>query len=290
MMSKFASVKIRDRKKIKPPSLHSLLHNQRLSADANYLLPTEYRKDNYHLNPISNATKVWNEWNNKIQERYKKSHKRKMRSDAISIEEGLIVLSAEQVEQCDPDAIWKKAQEFKAWFEKRHNTEILSLDWHRDEGIVENDKAILNEHIYFLYADVDADGNKIRNQWQRSGAELREMQDKIFEIFKDLGFKRGIKNQKKEYRRPTEQRKHKAEQTVAKLKDIKEANKTLRALLKDNKAGREQYAELEATVKELQEQAKVQKLEGLAYTGETKKVRNKITKKKCKSWRSRSKS
>jgi hypothetical protein len=259
-MSKFASVKIRDRKKIKPPSLHSLLHNQRLSADANYLLPTEYRKDNYHLSPISNATKVWNTWESEIQERYKKAHNRKMRSDAIAIEEGLIVLSTEQVEQCDPDQIWKKAQEFRRWFEKRHNTEILSLDWHRDEGIVEDGKAVLNEHIHFLYADVNMDGNKIRNQWQRSGAELREMQDKIAEIFAPLGFERGIKNKKKEYRRPAEQLKHKAEQTVAKLKDIQEANKTLRAMLKEAGARREQYAALEASMREMKELARKKQL------------------------------
>ena len=137
--------------------------------------------------------KVWRDWEQQIKTRYKNEHNRILRSDAITIEEGLIVLSDEQVKKCSSDDIWKNAQEFKKWFEKRFNTEILSLDWHRDEGDEEDGKVIYNEHIHFLFSDVDMNGNKIRNKWEWNGAELSEMQDKIAEIFKPLGFIRGLK-------------------------------------------------------------------------------------------------
>lgn len=297
-MAKFASVKIRERKKIKAPSMHSILHNNRVGKEATYLLPKEYRHPNYHSHKISNANKVWGEWVEKIEKRYNEVHKRKLRSDAVRIEEGLIVLSAEQVKQCSPDEIWSKMQEFKRWFEKRHNTEILSMDWHRDEGHINDAGEVeLNEHCHFLFADVDMDGQKIRSNWKRSGEELREMQDKIAELFEPLGFERGIKNQKKEYRRPREQRQHKAkakaEQTKAKIKDVNEENKRLREQLKQAGAKREQYAELEKEIRELKDAARskeltvqqlndrVKKLEKIAYTGNVveKRVVNKITKK-----------
>ena len=295
-MAKFASIKIRERKKIKAPTIHSLLHNNRIGKEATYLLPKKYRHDNYHDKKISNANKVWAEWIEKIEKRYNEVHKRKLRSDAVRIEEGLIVLSAEQVKQCSPDLIWAKMQQFKKWFEQRHNTEILSMDWHRDEGHVnEAGEAEHNEHCHFLFADVDKNGQKIRSSWKRSGEELREMQDKVAELFEPLGFERGIANQKKEYRRPREQRQHKAkaeaEQTKAKLKDVNEENKRLREQLKAQSAGREQYAELEKEIKELREQARskeltieqlnarVRDLEQIAYTTTKKKVKNKLFKK-----------
>ena len=297
IMAKFASVKIRERKKIKPPTMHSVLHNSRIGKEATYLLPKKHRHDNYHLHKISNANKTWNDWTQKIEQRYQDKHGRKLRSDAVRIEEGLIVLSDEQVRQCNPDEIWEKMQEFVKWFEERHNTEILSLDWHRDEGEIVDGQPTYNEHAHFFFADVDRNGNKVRSNWKRSGEELREMQDKIAELFEPLGFERGIANQKKEYRRPREQRQHKQkkqqQQTLAKLKDIQEENKRLRAALKESSATREQYAKLEAEIRELRDEAKrkeltidelrtrVRDLESLVFTGEVieKKVKNKVTKK-----------
>ena len=296
-MAKFASVKIRERKKIKPPTMHSILHNSRIGKEATYLLPKKHRHDNYHLNKISNATKTWNDWTQKIEQRYQDKHGRKLRSDAVRIEEGLIVLSDEQVRQCNPDEIWEKMQEFVRWFEERHNTEILSLDWHRDEGEIVDGQPTYNEHAHFFFADVDRNGNKVRSNWKRSGEELREMQDKIAELFEPLGFERGVANQKKEYRRPREQRQHKQkkqqQQTLAKLKDIQAENKRLRAALKEAGAKREQYAALEAEIRELKAEAKskeltmselqqrVRDLESLVFTGKVveKKVKNKVTKK-----------
>ena len=281
-MAKFASVKIRERGKIKAPTLHSILHNSRIGKEATYLLPKEYRRSNYHASKISNATKTWENWVAAIENRYKNAHKRKLRSDAVRIEEGLIVLSDEQVRNCDPDQIWAKMQEFARWFEERHNTEVLSLDWHRDEGEIVNGKPTYNEHAHFLFADVDRNGNKVRSNWQRSGEELREMQDKIAELFAPLGFERGIANQQKEYRRPREQRQYKAKEEkeeivkraaqliksqidkidtrTAKIKDLNEENKRLRAALKEAGAKREQYAELESLVRDLRSRIKTRDL------------------------------
>ncbi|HIA03348.1 MAG TPA: hypothetical protein EYN66_15810 [Myxococcales bacterium] len=278
-MARFASVKIRERGKIKAPTLHSILHNSRIGKEATYLLPKEFRRSNYHAAKISNATKTWENWVAVIEDRYRNAHNRKLRSDAVRIEEGLIVLSDEQVRNCDPDQIWQKMQEFARWFEERHNTEVLSLDWHRDEGEIVNGEPTYNEHAHFLFADVDRSGNKVRSNWQRSGEELREMQDKIAELFAPLGFERGIANQQKEYRRPREQRqyrqKQKKEKIVkraakliksqidtahAKIKDLNEENKRLRAALKEAGAKREQYAELESLVRDLRSRIKTRDL------------------------------
>ena len=257
-MAKFASIKIRERKDIKPPTIHSLLHNNRLTADPSYLLDKEYRQDNYHLTKFSNATKVWSDWEQQIYTRYEKENNRILRSDAITIEEGLIVLSDEQVKKCSSDDIWKNAQEFKKWFEKRFNTEILSLDWHRDEGDEEDGKVIYNEHIHFLFSDVDMDGIKIRNKWKRSGAELSEMQDKIAEIFEPLGFIRGLKEGHKPYRKPADQRIESAKNKVRKEKNatiaqLNKANTQLKQELTGTGLLREDFADIEKQVKDLKD-------------------------------------
>ena len=259
-MANFASVKIRERKKIAPPSLHSILHNSRIGKEATYLLPQEYRHENFHSKKISNANGTWDRWVEEIEQRYQAAHNRKLRSDAVRIEEGLIVLSDEQVRNSEPAEIWEKMQEFARWFEKRHNTEILSLDWHRDEGKVIDGKVSYNEHCHFFFADVGMDGNKVRSNWKRSGEELREMQDKIAELFEPLGFSRGISGQRKEYRRPREQRAKRAaeekEGLTAKLKDVNEENRRLRAQLREAGAQREQYAQLEQTIRVMREEAR----------------------------------
>ncbi len=273
-MSKFVSVKIRERKKTAPPNLHSLLHNLRYGKLPSYLLPKELRQENYHLHPTMSAEKNWNKWNDEIQARYTKEHKRKMRSDSVALEEGLIILSDEQVRNCNPDEIWEKMLEYIKWFEERFDTKVRTLDWHRDEGEIELGRVKYNEHAHFIFDDVDSRGEKIRNKWSRYGTELKEMQDKVAEIFAAIGFIRGVplkEGEERPYRTPKQQRKHaakKVEQKLiktinkgkAKIKDVTTEAEKIRKELKKEKAKRAEYAELEALTKKLKAEAKAKEL------------------------------
>jgi len=110
VMSKYASVVIRNPRKTKKPTSHNLEHNSRLTPDPNYMLPSELRLKNYNLYTVLDAMDTWDEWQTEIGDLYKGQHLkgRQIRSDAVRLDEGLIVLSEEQVDNCNADDIWEK--------------------------------------------------------------------------------------------------------------------------------------------------------------------------------------
>jgi hypothetical protein len=230
-MSKFASIKIRPKTEAKP-SPGTLEHNQRLANNID-LLPKEHRLTNYHLNKLSNVTKVFNTWKEENEERYQDITGRKLRSDAHRLESLAIILSEEQVSKCDPKDIWEKALEFKKSFEEKYKTTVRTMDWHRDEGYIDDEgNVVRNEHIHIEYDNVNKDGKMVRRLFSKG--DLVGFQDKIAEIYKPLGFVRGKDTAKKNRSdKPKlgipqkKWRKKKKAETLAKIKDIQEANKTL---------------------------------------------------------------
>jgi len=229
-MKKYASVKVRPKTEAKP-SPATLAHNQRLSKNIE-LLPKQHRRPNYHLNRLSNVTKVFNDWKLENEERYQKINGRKLRSDAHRLESIAIVLSGEQVKECDPDEIWATAQNFKVWFEEKYNTTVRTMDWHRDEGHINDDgEAVINDHIHLEFDNVNFDGKMVRKLFSKG--DLIKFQDKIADLYQPLGFTRGENTAKKQRsdkpKRGLGQRAYKArakakgmEKTVAKIKKLKE--------------------------------------------------------------------
>jgi hypothetical protein len=110
-MAQYASIKRRPKTETKPGP-GTLAHNQRLANNID-LLPEENRLPNYHLNKLSNFTKVFNNWKALNEERYQDINNRKLRSDAHRLESLAIILSEEQVGKCNPNDIWENAQKFK---------------------------------------------------------------------------------------------------------------------------------------------------------------------------------
>jgi FtsZ-binding cell division protein ZapB len=285
-MAAFASVKTRPKKETKP-CVGTVLHNQRITKPS-YLLPEQFRLDNYHSNIVKNATKTFNDWSLENETRYAKINKRKLRSDAHRLESLLVVLSEEQVAKCDPDQIWQKAEEFKLWFEQKYKTKVRTMDWHRDEGHV-NIIPVYNHHIHLEFDNVNTEGKMVRKLFSKG--DLKKFQDKIFEIYKPLGFERGISSNKKGVNQRDWRPQKVAEELqdflklsgadytknkkiqddleqknldlqvannrqLAKMQDVKNANLQLRKQLQEAGGNRVDYAKLEEQIKELKAQAK----------------------------------
>ena len=281
-MAKYASVKRRPKDEAKP-SPGTLAHNQRLAKNID-LLPKEHRLPNHHLVKLSNVTKVFNEWSSENEERYQEINGRKLRSDAHRLESLAIILSEEQVGKCNPDDIWEKALEFRVWFETRYKTTVRTMDWHRDEGYLDDEgKVIINEHIHLEFDNVNDDGKMTRKLFSKG--DLIGFQDKIAEIYKPFGFIRGEDTSKKvrsdqpkvgmgqkEYKKKKviESKATRAER--AKQADLRQANKELREQLKENKATRADYAVLEAEVKELKEKIKAKDLSTAEFEAKIKEL------------------
>ena len=269
-MAQYASIKRRPKAEAKP-SPGTLAHNQRLANNID-LLPEENRLPNHHLNKLSNVTKVFNNWKALNEERYQDINNRKLRSDAHRLESLAIILSEEQVGKCKPGDIWENAHKFKEWFETRYKTTVRTMDWHRDEGHIDDEgNVVRNEHIHLEFDNVNDDGKMVRKLFSKG--DLVGFQDKIAEIYKPLGFIRGEdtakKNRGDKPKLGIPQREWKKTKTIeakakkeplAKLKDIQAINEQLRAELKTLKAKRENYAKLEAEIELLKEQAKAKEL------------------------------
>ena len=267
-MAKYASIKTRPRTEAKP-SPGTLAHNQRLAKNID-LLPTEHQQENYHMNRLSNVSKVFQEWKIENEERYQKINNRKLRSDAHRLESLAIILSGEQVKECDSDAIWEKAQEFKTFFEEKYKTKVRTMDWHRDEGHINDEgKAEINDHIHLEFDNVNFEGKMVRKLFSKG--DLIKFQDKIAEIYKPLGFVRGENTAKKNHSdkpkiglpQKTFKKRKRAQastNTPAKIKDLKTEIARLRTQLQAQKAERAEYAALEQLNIDLKEKIKAKEL------------------------------
>lgn len=298
-MAKYASFKRRG-KKDTAPNAKTRRHNLRTGRDEKHFLPKNMRLPNYHLHPIPGGAvnEVVARQIKENEDRYQEKNNRRLRSDAVRIESALLILSEEQVANCNPDEIWQKCVEFKEWFEEEFNTKIRDMNWHRDEGKVDEKGELIsrNNHIHIEYDNVDKEGQMVRRKFSKGA--LYKLQDKTAEIFKPLGFIRGEDSRKdpnyvvkrglsiKEYRlkmkkeedakklQNTKSQKKFNTAIIANSKDIKEKNKELLeekkriyAELKELSAEREDYSQIDGanrkmqqTIKELEQRAKDKEL------------------------------
>ena len=141
--------------------------------------------------------------------------------------------------------------------EKKFNITCTSIAMHKDEGHL-NERGV---PIYNLHAHVNFITHKDGKQnWRKEfikPADLRELQTEVAEL---LGMERGTDKRISKKER-LEHRQFKAtQQELAKQKDLKAEIAEIRAELKESKATRSDYAELEAFSKELKEQVKAKDL------------------------------
>ena len=182
-MANANAVIIRKAKLYPRPSLHNLLHNSGLILATYWIKSVVNIKQAPKIKNQEEAIKIWDKWIIILRERYKKNNKnkRELRSDAIIIEEGLIVIGRDVV--ANENQIIQISNDFIKKFEQDNNTNILHASYHNHEGHIDNDeKEVINRHIHFLFANVSKDGKMIRRNWKRD--YLKKLQDDIYEISK----------------------------------------------------------------------------------------------------------
>ena len=98
-MANANAVIIRKAKLYPRPSLHNLLHNSGLILATYWIKSVVNIKQAPKIKNQEEAIKIWDKWIIILRERYKKNNKnkRELRSDAIIIEEGLIVIGRDVV-------------------------------------------------------------------------------------------------------------------------------------------------------------------------------------------------
>jgi hypothetical protein len=272
------AVKIRPRKN-PPPTPANLAHNSAMKK-ANYWLNdgaeiiqskayTDYRKLN----------EDFKNWEKEAEQRYSKneSKKRKLRTDAVKIEEGMLIVGTD-VEISNEDIV-NIINDFVSKFEKENNTKIRHWAYHNHEGHIDEDSnEKINRHIHFLFDNIDQDGEMVRKNWKKT--YFSQLQDDIWDISKKYvpDIERGkkssyhtvkigdrevkINSKKGVHHRVYRKQKEQENQTqYAKQKDLQDEIKKLRAELQLNKAIREDYARVEAVNKDLKNQIRNEKLE-----------------------------
>lgn len=182
-MANANAVIIRKAKLYKRPSIHNLLHNCGLILATYWIKSIENMKQHPKIQNQEEANKKWNEWISILRKRYKQNNKnkRELRSDAVIIEEGLIVIGRDVV--ANENQIIQILNEFLQKFSQDNNIEILHVSYHNHEGHLDDDNnEVINRHIHFLFSNISKDGIMVRRNWKRD--YLKKLQDDIFEISK----------------------------------------------------------------------------------------------------------
>lgn len=237
---------------IQPGKTHFLYHNDRTHHTQNSIFNDE---ENEYLNDAEKAYQILHNEIQKRSEEYKKRTGQKVQKKMITHLSAIVNLNHEHT--------LNDLKELADYLEKEFDTRVVQIAIHRDEGhIDENGNKIKNYHAHLEFLGLDSMGNSVRRKLTKSA--LSNLQTKTAEI---LGMQRGKNYAKEKAKRPRrldtyeyKEAKKKEEnakkEMKAKIKDVNEQNKKLREELKKRGAKREDYAKLEALIKELKEEAR----------------------------------
>ncbi len=237
---------------IEQGNLGFLFHNDRSKPTANSIFSQE--KNEYSCS-AKEALEIYREELQKRSEAYTQRTGKKLHKNTITHLSAIVNLD----EQHTLEDVKKIAE----YLEQELDTKVFQIAVHRDEGYVEEDGTPhINYHAHLEMLGLDKQGNSIRRKLDRKF--LINLQDKVAEI---LQMERGVnytaerkKRPKRldtyEYKEHARRQAEKEKELLAKVKDLKEENRRLREELKEAGAQREQYAQLEAFVKQLKEQIK----------------------------------
>jgi DNA repair exonuclease SbcCD ATPase subunit len=184
-MANCNAITIRNSKNTAAPSASNLAHNSALTK-ANYWLNDGANiVQNFRPKSHQDLNEIWNNWIADAKQRYldNPNNKRALKSNAVKIEEGLIVIGSDV--DATPKQIKQLTLNFIKKFEDDNNTKVLHWAIHDHEGHKDKDgNEKVNRHIHFLFDNVDADGTMVRRNWKRS--YLKQLQDDIFDASKSV--------------------------------------------------------------------------------------------------------
>ncbi len=239
-----------------------LKHNDRTEEkEPEYLLPVEHRLKNEVDVSAKFADEKIKDLYSKAKENYQDKFGQKLQAKSYTWE-AVINLNKEHT--------LEDVQQLVKEIEKETGFTSVQIAIHRDEGRMERGTPIYNLHAHVTFFTLDQNTGqqlyrksitpKQKEQQPNLKPMNRERLSKLQDITaKALGMERGKKGSKAQ-RLDHKQYKAVKQAELAKVKDLKEEIKELRAELKEQGAGREDYAKLEALNKELQEQVKAKDL------------------------------
>lgn len=272
-MANAVSVILRPRKNARP-SAANLVHNSGLKSASYWLEKNPQLYQSFRPQDIREANEIWRNWIKEIEENYQRKRGRKLRNDAIRIEEGLLVVGKDVQGREDPAMVWEFARSFLTAFEQRYGGKVLHVAVHNHEG---QSKEEPNIHVHFLYSNFDDEGRNVRSK-KITKAELTLIQSAAYNVAKHFfpGVERAT-NYAKQGRKAPRQKHHRefrkekekeaaeeraAKQTIAKARvsDLKAEIASLREELQREKAKRPQYAAMEQAAREMKEQIRARDL------------------------------
>lgn len=170
------------------------------------------------------------------------------------------------------------------YLENKFDTKVIQYAMHRDEGhISENGEKIKNYHAHIEFMGLDSKGNSVRRKLDKKA--LIELQSDVANIlemqrgknYTELKEKRPKRIDTYEFKKVKE---NESKLILASKEQLKEANNQLRTFMKDNGAGRQDYAELEKEKKILEEQLKAKELTQDGLLKKFKEIQDKFLKEK----------
>ena len=182
-MANANAVIIRKPKIYKIPTSSNLAHNSGLTQATYWLNDGKDIIQSIKLKDMGEINNIWKKWEEEAKDRYKNNplNKRSLKSNAVIVEEGLIVIGSHV--QATKNEIVKILNDFVIKFQKDNNTKILHIAYHNHEGHEDtNRNEVINRHAHFLFANVNNNGVMVRRNWKRD--YLKQLQDDIFEISK----------------------------------------------------------------------------------------------------------
>lgn len=240
-------------------------HNDRSQKTANSIFPENkneiwnYQKEAFSMYRSELAARS---------EAYTKRTGQKLQAKAITHLSAVVNLNEHHTLQ--------DVRKVAEYLEKTFDTKVFQIAVHRDEGHV-NDmgEKIVNYHAHIEYMGLDTKGQSVRKKLTKSA--LTKLQSNTAEL---LGMERGRNYAKERAPRPkrldTYDYKNKAEalqtqrqqskrakeqgKDLVRLKDVQNENKTMRAMLKERGASRNDYSQLEKTIRDLKARARAREL------------------------------
>ena len=133
-MANANAIIIRKPKLYKIPTSSNLAHNSGISPATYWLFDSKSILQNIKFNDRKEIDDLWKKWEEEAKIRYKNNplHKRSLKSNAVIIEEGLIVFGSHV--EFESSKITIIINEFLNKFQKDNNTKVLHVAYHNHEG------------------------------------------------------------------------------------------------------------------------------------------------------------
>lgn len=230
-------------------SVHSFKHNDRTEVKTAATVFTE--KSDLNICDVAAKTAKQN-----LDLFYKESISKVTGKTRRAQKKNVLIEAAVNIK---PNTTMEDLKKLQAHIEKEFGFKGLQIAIHRDEGHYEDGKFVTNQHAHMSFFTLNREtGRQMFRREHITKEKLSQLQDKTAELLvMDRGQKAELTGRKRLSHKDYKQSK---KQELAKVKDLKEEISKLRAELKENKATREDYANLEQLNRELKVKIKAKDL------------------------------